>query len=39
MLLLSIPGFTPFYYSAWAFAIGGILGAYFGYIRPKGEKE
>lgn len=39
MLILDIPGFTPFYYSAWGFAITAVLGAYFGYIKPKaGEK-
>jgi hypothetical protein len=38
MLILDIPGFTPFYFAAWAFGIVGILGAYAGYIRPSREK-
>jgi hypothetical protein len=39
ILILDIVGFTPFYYSAWAFAIVAVFGAYFGYIKPKaGEK-
>jgi len=39
MLILDIPGFTPFYFAAWAFGIIGILGAYAGYIRPSREKQ
>ena len=35
ILLLDIPGFTLFYYLAWAFTILGILCAYLGYIRPE----
>lgn len=35
ILLLDIPGFTLFYYLAWAFTIIGILCAYLGYIRPE----
>ncbi len=38
ILLLEIPGFTPFYYLAWIVAIVAIAGAYFGYIRPKAEE-
>lgn len=39
MLILDIPGFTPFYFAAWAFAIIGIYGAYAGYIRPSREDQ
>jgi len=35
ILLLDIPGFTIFYYLAWAFTILGMLCAYLGYIRPE----
>ncbi|MFX1477911.1 MAG: hypothetical protein ACFFCI_07245 [Promethearchaeota archaeon] len=37
-ILLGSPGFTPFYYLAWIFAIIGIFGAYYGYIRPKANE-
>jgi hypothetical protein len=30
-------GFTLFYFLAWIFVFLGIIGAYFGYIRPKSE--
>jgi len=40
ILIFDIIGFTFFYFSAWAFAIGAIFGAYFGYIRPRaGESQ
>jgi lipopolysaccharide export LptBFGC system permease protein LptF len=35
ILVLNIPGFTLFYYLAWAFAIIGIVCAYLGYIKPE----
>lgn len=35
ILIFDVIGFTVFYYSAWAFAIAAIFGAYFGYIRPR----
>ncbi|TFG06154.1 MAG: hypothetical protein EU539_08370 [Promethearchaeota archaeon] len=38
ILVLEIPGFTIFYYLAWAFTIVGIVSAYFGYIRPEAGK-
>ncbi len=38
MLITGSPGFTPFYFAAWAFGIVGILGSYAGYIRPSREK-
>jgi hypothetical protein len=38
ILLLDIPGFTPFYFLAWALAIVATTGAYYGYIRPKAEE-
>jgi len=28
-----------FYFLAWSFAIVGIFGAYYGYIRPKSSEE
>lgn len=34
-ILLGSPGFTVFYFLGWTFAIIGIFGAYYGYIRPK----
>ncbi|MFX0028233.1 MAG: hypothetical protein ACFE8B_03420 [Candidatus Hermodarchaeota archaeon] len=34
-ILLGSLGFTIFYYLGWIFAIVGIFGAYYGYIRPK----
>ena len=38
ILIIGGPGFTPFYFMAWTFAILGIFGAYFGYIRPKSSE-
>lgn len=35
LILLGGPGFSVFYFLAWIFGILGMLGAYFGYIRPK----
>jgi len=35
LILLGGPGFSVFYFLAWVFGILGMLGAYFGYIRPK----
>jgi hypothetical protein len=35
LILMGEPGFSIFYFLAWIFAILGILGAYFGYIRPR----
>ncbi len=37
-IFLGSPGFTLFYYLAWIFAIIGIFGAYYGYIRPKARE-
>jgi hypothetical protein len=37
-VLLGSSGFTVFYYLAWIFAIVGIFGAYYGYIRPKSRE-
>ena len=37
ILLIGGLGFTPFYFMAWIFAILGIMGAYFGYIRPRAK--
>ena len=34
-ILFGDPGFTIFYFLAWTFALLGIIGAYFGYIRPR----
>ena len=34
-IFLGSPGFTVFYFLGWTFAIIGIFGAYYGYIRPK----
>jgi len=34
-IFLGSPGFTVFYYLGWIFAIIGIFGAYYGYIRPR----
>jgi hypothetical protein len=39
ILVLNIPGFTIFYYLAWAFAIIGIICAYLGYIRPEARRK
>ena len=39
ILVFEIPGFTIFYYLAWAFTIVGIVSAYFGYIRPEISKK
>ena len=40
ILVFEIPGFTIFYYLAWAFAIFGIVCAYLGYIKPQaGQME
>ena len=38
LILAGSPGFSLFYFLAWIFVIIAILGAYFGYIRPKSEK-
>ncbi|TXT54001.1 MAG: membrane protein of unknown function [Promethearchaeota archaeon] len=38
ILLFDIIGFTPFYFLAWALALVAIVGAYYGYIRPKAEE-
>ncbi len=35
ILVFEIPGFTIFYFLAWAFAILGIVCAYLGYIKPQ----
>ena len=35
LIFLDSLGFTVFYYLAWSFAIVGIFGAYYGYIRPR----
>jgi hypothetical protein len=35
LIFLGSPGFTVFYFMAWIFAIVGIFGAYYGYIRPR----
>ena len=37
-ILFGSIGFTLFYYLAWSFALVGIIGAYFGYIRPKSKE-
>lgn len=34
-ILAGGPGFTLFYFLAWIFVFLGIIGAYFGYIRPR----
>jgi hypothetical protein len=34
-ILFGGPGFSVFYFLAWIFVILGIMGAYFGYIRPR----
>jgi hypothetical protein len=38
-IFLGSPGFTIFYFLAWIFAIAGIFGAYYGYIRPRTSEE
>jgi len=38
LILLGGVGFSPFYFLAWIFVILGIIGAYFGYIRPKSKQ-
>ena len=38
LIFLGSPGFTVFYFLAWIFAIVGIFGAYYGYIRPKSKE-
>ncbi|MFX1311920.1 MAG: hypothetical protein ACFFHD_04785 [Promethearchaeota archaeon] len=38
LMFFGSPGFTPFYFLAWICAIIGILGAYYGYIRPKSSE-
>jgi hypothetical protein len=35
MILLGGPGFSVFYFLAWTFVILGVVGAYFGYIKPR----
>jgi hypothetical protein len=37
-IFLGSPGFTVFYYLGWIFAIVGIFGAYYGYIRPSASE-
>ena len=37
VIVLDIIGYTPFYFAGWTFAIISLLGAYFGYIRPKSK--
>ncbi|MFX1346234.1 MAG: hypothetical protein ACFFBC_12720 [Promethearchaeota archaeon] len=37
-ILLGSPGFTVFYFLGWTFAIVGIFGAYYGYIRPRASE-
>ncbi|MFW9972229.1 MAG: hypothetical protein ACFFDF_18735, partial [Candidatus Odinarchaeota archaeon] len=39
LIFLGSSGFTVFYYLAWIFAIIGIFGAYYGYIRPKSREK
>ncbi|MFX1456505.1 MAG: hypothetical protein ACFFDB_14110 [Promethearchaeota archaeon] len=39
LIFLGSPGFTVFYFLAWSFAIVGIFGAYYGYIRPKTSED
>ena len=39
LIFLGSPGFTVFYFLAWIFALAGIFGAYYGYIRPKTSEE
>jgi hypothetical protein len=39
ILIFEIPGFTIFYYLAWAFAIIGIVCAYLGYIKPEASRK
>jgi hypothetical protein len=39
LIFLGSPGFTAFYFLAWIFAIAGIFGAYYGYIRPRTSEE
>jgi len=34
-IFLGSSGFTVFYFLGWIFAVVGIFGAYYGYIRPK----
>jgi len=38
-IFLGSPGFTVFYFLAWIFALAGIFGAYYGYIRPKTSEQ
>ncbi len=38
LIFLGSLGFTLFYFLAWIFAIVGIFGAYYGYIRPKSKE-
>ena len=38
-ILLGGEGFTIFYFLAWIFVILGIIGTYFGYIRPRSEEK
>ncbi len=39
LIFLGSLGFTVFYFLAWSFAIVGIFGSYYGYVRPKASKE
>jgi len=38
VIALDIVGYTPFYFAGWTLAIVALLGAYFGYIRPKSRE-
>lgn len=38
VIALDIIGYTPFYFAGWTLAVIALLGAYFGYIRPKSRE-
>ena len=38
IIVLDIYGYTPFYFIGWTLTLVAILGAYFGYIRPKSKE-
>ena len=38
VIVLDIVGYTPFYFAGWTLAIIALMGAYFGYIRPKSKE-
>jgi len=38
IIALDIIGYTPFYFAGWTLAIIALMGAYFGYIRPKSKE-